>query len=89
MKLDTSKLHLDILDKTRQDLLKKIMPVAKYFVLGGGTALSLQIAHRKSFDFDFFSEIEIAKDLKEYCKLDTYAMYQIWKHLYEMISDVK
>ena len=65
MKLDTSKLHLDILDKTRQDLLKKIMPVAKYFVLGGGTALSLQIAHRKSFDFDFFSEIEIAKDLKE------------------------
>ena len=26
----------------------------------------------------------IAKDLKEYCGLDTYAMYAIWKHLDEI-----
>jgi hypothetical protein len=24
---------------------------------------------------------KIAADLKEYCKLDTFAMYAIWKHL--------
>jgi hypothetical protein len=28
----------------------------------------------------------IADNLKEYCKLDTYAMYAIWKHLYDRIN---
>ena len=26
----------------------------------------------------------IAKDLKKYCGLDTYAMYAIWRHLHEI-----
>jgi hypothetical protein len=30
--------------------------------------------------------IQISQDLKEYCKLDTYAMFQIWKHLYNLYS---
>ncbi|MDO8530194.1 MAG: DUF2779 domain-containing protein [bacterium] len=29
---------------------------------------------------------KIIDDLKEYCKLDTYAMYAIWKHLHELIK---
>jgi len=29
---------------------------------------------------------DIAKHLKTYCKLDTYAMYVIWKKLYELIN---
>ena len=29
---------------------------------------------------------QIAKDLKIYCKLDTYAMYAIWENLYKMIK---
>ena len=29
---------------------------------------------------------KIIRDLKEYCKLDTYAMYAIWKHLHEPIN---
>lgn len=29
---------------------------------------------------------QISKDLREYCKLDTYAMFQIWKHLYDLCS---
>jgi hypothetical protein len=28
----------------------------------------------------------IARDLKEYCKLDTWAMYEIWKHLFEKVA---
>jgi hypothetical protein len=31
---------------------------------------------------------KIADSLKIYCGLDTYAMYAIWKHLYEMVNDV-
>jgi hypothetical protein len=29
---------------------------------------------------------EIIKNLKEYCGLDTYAMYAIWKHLQDLIK---
>ncbi len=65
MKHDISKLHLEILDNTRQELLQKLIPVAHNFVLGGGTALSLQIVHRLSYDFDFFSEQPIPKNLLE------------------------
>lgn len=35
-------------------------------------------------DTDPAESQKIAKDLKEYCCLDTYAMYAIWKHLYEL-----
>jgi hypothetical protein len=52
-----SKLHLDILDTERQIIFSLLQtPLLKKFVLGGGTAIALQLCHRKSFDFDFFSE---------------------------------
>ncbi len=28
----------------------------------------------------------ISSDLRQYCKMDTYAMYAIWKHLFELIA---
>ena len=65
-------IHLDVLDKERQELLETLAQSLKGlrgkqapFILGGGTALALQIAHRKSFDFDFFSQSEIPKNLIE------------------------
>ncbi|PJE63180.1 hypothetical protein COU88_00895 [Candidatus Roizmanbacteria bacterium CG10_big_fil_rev_8_21_14_0_10_39_6] len=58
-----SKLHLDVLDNTRVQVLQKLQPLVNDFVLGGGTALALQLGHRKSFDFDFFSERSITKNL--------------------------
>ena len=56
MNKNISNLHLDILDKERQSLLHKLLPFTKAFVLGGGTALALQLCHRESYDFDFFSQ---------------------------------
>lgn len=61
----TLKLYLGLLDKKRQELLQKLIPYATDFVLSGGTALSLQLGHRKSFDFDFFSSLVIPKKLLE------------------------
>lgn len=60
-----SKIHLEVLDKKRQALLQKLTPTLKDFVLGGGTALTLQLVHRKSFDLDFFSSLKITKKLLE------------------------
>lgn len=60
-----SNLHLELLDNKRQELLEQLFLLTKGFVLAGGTALALHLAHRKSFDFDFFSQSEIPKNLLE------------------------
>jgi len=65
MNKNISKIHLEVLDKDRQELLTKILPHAQGFILGGGTALALQLNHRKSFDLDFFSESPLKKNFLE------------------------
>lgn len=65
MSNNISNIHLELLDKDRQEVLQKLIPFAADFVLGGGTALALQLTHRKSFDFDFFSSSQISKKLLE------------------------
>lgn len=49
-------LHTDILDEERRGMLPLLKQFQKEFYLAGGTALALQIGHRDSIDFDFFSE---------------------------------
>jgi len=49
----------DILDKKRLDILPLFRGLKNDFYLGGGTALTLQIGHRDSIDFDFFSRVDI------------------------------
>lgn len=49
-------LYLDILDQKRKDILPLFKEFKTDFYLAGGTALALQLGHRDSIDFDFFSE---------------------------------
>ncbi|MDP2585484.1 MAG: nucleotidyl transferase AbiEii/AbiGii toxin family protein [Candidatus Levybacteria bacterium] len=60
-----SNIRLELLDKERLEVLQKLIPTTSGFVLGGGTALALQLVHRKSYDFDFFSSSQIPKKLLE------------------------
>jgi hypothetical protein len=48
-----------------QKILPKLKTVIKghNFILGGGTALAMQIGHRISVDLDFFTETEFSTDL--------------------------
>ncbi|MDR0484279.1 MAG: nucleotidyl transferase AbiEii/AbiGii toxin family protein [Alphaproteobacteria bacterium] len=50
-----SKLHLEILPKEQRILWDELGATPKHFTLYGGTALALQLGHRESVDFDFFS----------------------------------
>lgn len=52
-------MHFEILDRERLSLLNNICSVNELsnFYLAGGTALSLQMKLRKSFDFDFFTNL--------------------------------
>ncbi len=50
----------NILDEKRQEVLSKILehnPIPSNY-LAGGTALAMQIGHRYSYDFDFFTRVK-------------------------------
>lgn len=52
-------MYLDILDRKRKKFLSQFGFLRKYgFYMAGGTALALQIGHRQSLDFDFYTEKE-------------------------------
>lgn len=46
----------DILDKERVNILPKLSFLKDRFYLAGGTGLALQLGHRDSIDFDFFTK---------------------------------
>lgn len=56
-------LHFETLTPELQELFPKLSPFKDDFYLAGGTALALQIGHRVSVDFDFFSDAHIKKTL--------------------------
>jgi hypothetical protein len=47
-------MHQEIFSKEQQELLSFIQSFKSKFYLVGGTAIALQIGHRKSIDFDLF-----------------------------------
>lgn len=49
-----SKISLDALTKREQDVFQNLLQFRKDGYLADGTALALQIAHRRSYDFDIF-----------------------------------
>ena len=55
-------IYEDILDKKQLEMFRKLAFTKKQFFLAGGTALALQIGHRKSIDFDFFTNKDFDVD---------------------------
>ena len=54
--------HLEMLPPGQRALLPELAPLAGLgFVLYGGTAIALQIGHRTSIDFDFFTDQPLDK----------------------------
>lgn len=52
-------MHLEVLEDKQKQLLPLLEVFKSNFYLVGGTALALQIGHRKSIDFDLFSKEEL------------------------------
>lgn len=48
--------HKEILTKEQNELLDLVKVFSKNFYLVGGTAIALQLGHRRSIDFDLFTE---------------------------------
>ena len=60
-------MHPDILSKEQKELIPLIRQFKREFYLVGGTAIALQIGHRRSIDFDLFklSNLNGTKTLKK------------------------
>jgi hypothetical protein len=62
--MNKQNLHLEILPKEQRILWEELGATPKHFTLYGDTALALQLGHRESIDFDFFSKERFqAKDI--------------------------
>lgn len=65
--------HLEILPAAQQQLWSELKPAADLgFILYGGTAIALQLGHRQSIDFDFFSDKKLNKELLR----DTFSFFK-------------
>ncbi len=82
--------HPDFKGKTS---IKKVLPVLtpehqyKDLVINEGGQASEEWWKMVSGSVGAKEQEEIAKNLKIYCGLDTYAMYAIWKYLYKILID--
>lgn len=68
-------MHKEILIKEQFDLLPLVKSFSKYFGLVGGTAIALYIGHRRSIDFDLFTNkefynLKIRKRILEFNKIE-------------------
>lgn len=71
-------LHFEAIDPSTLDILNRLFRIPAFdgLRLVGGTALALQLGHRKSIDIDLFGSLDIdemtlAKTLKEFRKVHT------------------
>lgn len=57
--------HAEVMPATQQEMLRRLGPFAteRDFYLGGGTAIAIQLGHRRSVDLDWFTLGEIAEPL--------------------------
>lgn len=74
-------LHANILTPEQEDLIKLVREFGGDFYLVGGTALSLQLGHRRSIDFDLFTRRSfdnnrIIKLVEKYYRLDSTGVNQ-------------
>jgi hypothetical protein len=60
------KIHADILTAVQKKALRRLGPFAlrEGFYLGGGTAVALQLGHRRSVDFDWFTSAHLTDPLR-------------------------
>ncbi len=58
-----SELRFEVLDHKRQEVFSKLKSFTKESLLGGGTAVSLLLAHRKSYDFDIFTNKPVGEKM--------------------------
>jgi predicted nucleotidyltransferase len=85
-------LHPSTVEPHTLELLKRLMAENHFsqFNLVGGTALSLQIGHRKSIDLDMFTQIDFsASDILQYLEATNYLPRVVHLHKQTLIAQIE
>ena len=82
-------LHLNILPAAQLKLWPLLKDIPKEFTLYGGTAIALQLGHRISIDFDFFSDLPLNKEklITQFSLLQQYRLVQPEINTIDCIAD--
>jgi hypothetical protein len=87
-------MHSEILTKEQKELLPLIKVFSKNFFLVGGTAIALYIGHRRSIDFDLFTDKDIKrKNIKNTIENGGFIvdklLYEAYDQMHVVINTVK
>ncbi|MCX6150743.1 MAG: nucleotidyl transferase AbiEii/AbiGii toxin family protein [Ignavibacteriales bacterium] len=88
-------MHKEILLPSQVELLPFIKKFKKDFYLVGGTAIALQLGHRRSIDFDLFINAEslnlkyIKNEYKKVLNANKSVLYEAFDQFHIKINDVK
>lgn len=87
-------MHKHILTAQQIELLPLIKEFSKEFYLVGGTAIALYIGHRRSIDFDLFTQQEIKRRrtkrlIEKHQFAVTEVLYEASEQLHLVVNDVK
>lgn len=80
-----SKIYLEIFDQQRKDTFDMLRAFQNNCYLAGGTALALQIGHRRSVDFDLFTPKPVNTILKKKVR-DTFGDVRFYINSADQIS---
>ena len=86
-------MHEEILNTAQRELLPLMKRFAREYYLVGGTAIALQIGHRRSIDFDMFkqSAINHKKTLDKITEagFETLVTRRVFEQMNLLVNDVK
>jgi len=80
-----SKVYTDILTEAQKKEFPKLIQFSHLGVMVGGTALALQLQHRRSYDFDIFLPKPLPKNLLQKIKA-VFGSIQIIRHTQEELT---
>ena len=86
-------MHEEILNTAQRELLPLMKRFAREYYLVGGTAIALQIGHRRSIDFDMFKQSAIShkKTLDKITEagFETLVTRRVFEQMNLLVNDVK
>jgi hypothetical protein len=86
-------MHTEILNKQQVELLPYLKKFQRTFHLVGGTAIALQIGHRRSIDFDLFTNSSLVKyrlkKMLEQIPFTSTLLYEDYDQLHVQMNSVK
>ena len=86
-------MHPEILNSNQKEIIPFLLDLKKDFYLVGGTAIALQIGHRESIDFDYFTFKKVKNEAISKALIKRFGSYRLLfsdsESFHVIVNDVK